>query len=837
MRFLDLLLTNFGGHKELRCPDLNVPIIGIAGTNGAGKTTVIRALRYILTGDLPEDNAQSYMLNGGIYGTTVARSRVLANGETGVITRKITKSGQSRELVWENAPPVTKDADVQTKMRSVLGADLTTIGNAVFVPQGKLDELLFSTEAVREQQFLRMIGCAHFENVARTAAKEASQLLASAPDVEGTLAECRAQMRDFTSRWDELRKAAESFPDVSDSLTWLRGHMMLVAAADAARQQADNAGAALRALVTQAAGATNSAVATLLATQAEEALGALQAELDKYVKADNTLRTTLGSRRNYDIAKAQLDSTAFTLAQFAGYTDRSDEFARELSRVQGDGTAARVRKEAATKKREQAQQLAAKAETQQRLKQAVASMEGSEPARPTQEDADGISALRAQLKLIATLAQHVHAPGSVVTCPLCDSPLDARLANPEHARSLETTLKRMQFEFEDKQNAWTSWQSQLMTTRHELQATMQDLRQLQELCGVHDVTLLGAEEEEAQLQLTALTQQYRTVQQSLNEELPRAKAYNNAVACHEQATSSFERLWRERAVEMEAVDIAALEHELGENTKRIETTRTAQKEARAKRDNLLTLTQQLKNAEQNQEHAILRRDSASQEVQRSVAAMPVALAAYQSMPPTDVLALLEKAQEDRTRAIGASDEMQSTIDALTVRVVELQAQRDKNAKARYTAERLNLLAAAFQRDGISRHYTAAVYAKLLTLVSQHLENLDANFTIRRAEGVLSFEFLRNDKEDATWLPQHKLSGGQRVRMAIAFLLAVQQLILPEVGLLVLDEPTDGLNPEGKIDLRDTLERAAEILESNDAQMIICDHSGTLDSVYRATITL
>jgi DNA repair exonuclease SbcCD ATPase subunit len=848
MRFLDLELKNFGGHESLVCPDLNAAIIGISGTNGKGKTTAMRALRYILTGDLPEDNAQSYMRNGGAGGTTIARSRMLVRGETGVMTRKITKSGQSRELVWNSGAPVTKDSEVQIKLRGLLGADLTTIGNAVFVPQGKLDELLFSSEAIREQQFLRMIGCAHFENVSRTAAKEASQLLASAPDVEGTLAECRTQMRDYTSRWDELKAEAEARQDMTAPLLWLRRNIALLAEEATTKQQAEVASQALRAIATQPGGAASSAVAAILLQQTTEAFTAVQAELDHCAVVDEKLRTKLGDRRNYDIAKGQRDAAVANCWPFEGYTDTSAEIAAELGRIQAAGAEVRTRKDAATAALAAAKAAQASAEElrktqvlQKASTQKVNDLVAQEPPTPTQDEVDDLSVLRSQLNLASTLAKHTYAEGSEVTCPLCASSLDISWVNPAHTQKLELRRQKLQREFDAKTAAHAQWRSDLAQAQRAL-ATLDakcDQGATPATYTQHGVDELAANEALLASELESMQRLYRDTQAKLSEEQPKAKAFNNAHACLAQAQSSLENIWGPRAVEMEAVMIDAVQTELTTNSRKLDNARARSVEARDKKEKLIGLVQALKNAEQNIEAAKQRYDSAVVERHaHKERSFPIfETTEYAALSNEAALVALEAEQDAHTKALGAADEMQNTINAMTARVVELQEQRDKSAKARYTAERLTLLSAAFQRDGISRHYTAAVYAKLLLLVSQHLENLDANFVIRRAEDVLTFEFMRTDEDGAVWLPQHKLSGGQRVRMAVAFLLAVQQLILPEVGLLVLDEPTDGLDPSGRADLRDTLERAAEILESNDAQMIICDHSGTLDPVYRATIKL
>ena len=100
--------------------------------------------------------------------------------------------------------------------------------------------------------------------------------------------------------------------------------------------------------------------------------------------------------------------------------------------------------------------------------------------------------------------------------------------------------------------------------------------------------------------------------------------------------------------------------------------------------------------------------------------------------------------------------------------------------------------------------------------------MNANFTVRKGSGVLDFEFQRTD-EPSEWMPQTQLSGGQRVKMAEAFLLALQEIVIPDVGLLVLDEPTTHLDSASREGFRDMLEDLQDVLQRKECQVIVCDH--------------
>ena len=87
------------------------------------------------------------------------------------------------------------------------------------------------------------------------------------------------------------------------------------------------------------------------------------------------------------------------------------------------------------------------------------------------------------------------------------------------------------------------------------------------------------------------------------------------------------------------------------------------------------------------------------------------------------------------------------------------------------------------------------------------------------------------------MDQCKLSGGQRVRASVAFLLAVQSLVIPDVGLLMLDEPSMHLDQESQENLRDLISNLAESLRREEKQLVVVDHCPVLMPAFRRVITL
>jgi len=116
--------------------------------------------------------------------------------------------------------------------------------------------------------------------------------------------------------------------------------------------------------------------------------------------------------------------------------------------------------------------------------------------------------------------------------------------------------------------------------------------------------------------------------------------------------------------------------------------------------------------------------------------------------------------------------------------------------------------------------------------------MEANFSVFPSDDAeLSFDFARVDDVTNYVMHQDQLSGGQRVALSIAFLLAVQQLVVPDIGFLVLDEPSLHLDEKSRNDLKDLLVGLSEQLRNSEAQVFVVDHSPDLRPAFQRLIQL
>jgi DNA repair exonuclease SbcCD ATPase subunit len=130
---------------------------------------------------------------------------------------------------------------------------------------------------------------------------------------------------------------------------------------------------------------------------------------------------------------------------------------------------------------------------------------------------------------------------------------------------------------------------------------------------------------------------------------------------------------------------------------------------------------------------------------------------------------------------------------------------------------------------VAFNYLKQTVAKM----NSYLEDFNAPFRVY-SDSELMFWAKFSDGRD---LPAARLSGGEKVVLALAFRLAVQFGIASGVNLLVLDEPTVGLDDDNIECLEMAFNRLRAMSQSSGLQVLIVSHEKAIERMCDHTISL
>lgn len=195
------------------------------------------------------------------------------------------------------------------------------------------------------------------------------------------------------------------------------------------------------------------------------------------------------------------------------------------------------------------------------------------------------------------------------------------------------------------------------------------------------------------------------------------------------------------------------------------------------------------------------------------------------------------------------------IDQMTERFVERDTLRNRKRDVERLIEddeealdkcKVNQLRAdRLKQTEIHLQSVRQIYRDLITMIPQHNmeelrnevnDNLNRFGTRFRVEAIDDLRFLLRYHSGRVQ-PAERLSGGERVLLALAFRIAVNSRYAKELGLLCLDEPTAGLDEDNLGCLEVALGRLRELSQARGLQVIMVTHDSGLDGLFDRVIQL
>jgi DNA repair exonuclease SbcCD ATPase subunit len=836
MILTEIELKDWGPHRRIQAQGLG-PVVGLLGPNGAGKSMFLRALEYAFTGKI-EGSADSYVRNQGQEGAAnnaSVRVRFTKNGQQGLIFRQVGKTAK-RSLEWEGRT-VTKAKDVDELLAQILGADKLALSNAIFIAQGDLSRLLFGTPGERQELFSRLMLVSYVEQRQNVVDNKIKSLSGGLQDFTLLLDEAKAQVASDAQLLANLEYELQSQPDRGPDLELLKELLQVRSRFKETEQELRSA--ETRKLDAQAA---------LNRVRGEGLVGeALDAELERTRADRDRQQTELDRARELE---AGARGRARALERVAETQDRVSDLRTQLEPLSGwEQDRARVpelRRQAQVRAQweertrtweQRKSELTAVMTEQQRAKTVYDARTPELEREEVRAKAELVEAqerraeLRTQYQTVDRALKLVDG-GQPGTCPLCGTQLaesmmftaerrDQLLAEGQQQTARVEALERRVRELtEERQKLGHD----KMLTQDALVRTLTDVQRLADERQALNAGDVPSSTLQKQIEaLAESVQKAELLTQNLNrleEDLERAKNALDALPDTGEPTPTPEQIGeRERelvATRVRVTELERREQSLGHVNRDLKLAESQVLDSKARHQ---TVVDKLVEIEQRVEEKNLTTDTSVSGLEATIT-------------------LVQEQQDRRSETRGRIQQARDSLNRSKDRLETLERRAEEDQERRLLIDELRRLRQALTKDGVPAAYIRYRFEQLVGLTQEHLTNLDANFAVEQdPETFASFRFRRLDQDSDYLMPQDKLSGGQRTRLTIAFLLAVQKLVIPEVGFLVLDEPGQGLDGEGVDRLRDLFAGLQHTMGGNENQIMVCDHRPEFESAFSSTIKL
>jgi DNA repair exonuclease SbcCD ATPase subunit len=158
MHIKHIELSNWCQHHKLSI-NLGPGLNGVIGSNGKGKSNFLDAIRFAFTGESENPGGKADNLRWGAKGGHVKID--VAFGDTDYEIFRSIKTPKAW-MKWKDATggenTLTKVAEIEEMITRLTGASSNALLDAVFVPQGKIDAVLFQRQSDRLKDFQRIFG-------------------------------------------------------------------------------------------------------------------------------------------------------------------------------------------------------------------------------------------------------------------------------------------------------------------------------------------------------------------------------------------------------------------------------------------------------------------------------------------------------------------------------------------------------------------------------------------------------------------------------------------------------------------------------------------------------
>jgi exonuclease SbcC len=825
IRLKRLRLTNFGRHEHFD-RQFNGNVIMICGANMSGKTTLLQSLQLAFTGTIDhEDPLREFIRKADSDAPTFAEALLEfdANGRDVSVLRKITPSTTTRALTLRGeGRTLKKDKDVAAVLQEIIGVDKKAINSTVFIRQGSFTSM-FGDATERRDFYVRLLMLGPLEKVADIADTYVKQM--------------RDSLQDLTAVRQQAEDAAREASDYFEAQDRILAGMENVGAVIALCQETTAGILQLSDCVTQ--------------------IEALSAKLPENPNAWLTTQEAQTTDLSEELAAAHANRRKQIAIQEEAHTLRTRQvlLQRQMDAYAAWKSAEKEMQETADPGEDPGpllQEARAAADDVKQARRATEELRKIEQILPTlREDvatlkkrADDAAAVRDRLgakvenlhervKLLSqlkTAADHINAQER--RCPLCgstspDYDVVARFLSEADAawKQAEQEVARARSEAFDALGAHGARMARLLdeeASAEHLRKVIQRVWEARKPDVDYDADVAALERKKvawstAHAVRKAAEDRFVAARRACHDlcGLPDAAGLDELPNVCASVASRLQQLSAILSVTETLSELDRKIEGLGAGRESLLRGITETKE----RLNALEELSKTKQEVQAKLDATLSKEDLRRQA-RAHGIDVIDLPAIRRL--SEVLMQRQSAFETQ---IGRRQAGNQALVAAQARLGEIELRIAEQGTRADLLKKLIDLRDAFKPTGVTLDYLTYRFKQIVELTSDYLAESGADFVVAPSEKVpLAFDFLRTDTANETWMFQNRMSGGQKVRLAIAVLRAIHALVIPDVGLLVLDEPTTHLDEEAKLGLAEMLRR---ISKEGNIQIIVCDHSQVL----------
>lgn len=706
-----LELYNFNRHR-LKIFDLPKGLVGVVGRNGSGKTSVLDATEFLVTGTAPRGGNKEENIRTGTADRDPSRvAGVLHHaGLTLEVVRDLKQTRKS-QLAIDGGKPIFGEANVAAELARILGGrmPLAAVARYIFIHQGKLHGFIDDNETTRADLYSYLFrtraAAKHYDLLG----KRIASLPVGAPTAE--LDTLRRQVADDREQLAGLRARKAEFADLKDY------------------SRADDPDARL--------------------VDRYRKYREAKKAVDELYSRDEEFK----SRRK--AARADEREAKTRLAEIQSGLQAVEDDAEEARGALARWEAWKERSGALRRARQRHQDLAREA------------AQDAEPGRPeryledSEAEAARIESLRRSVAEDARLLETFD--GDVAACPTCGTPVSTfgdRVAAA--AEQLEANRARLA-KLERRWKASREYDAAIC--------------RWQDRSRVRDAAAARAAAELADLERAGDGEPPAAQAEELREKLALQKRCRQALQESQRAVSDAEAAHRLAVTRQEDHDAAKEKAQARRNALRV-----------AKEDYL---------AARGRLEAVDTRLHARGELFGRIKGLKASLA--------DKEAMLERLEAEAADA------------AVNIEL----------------AEHLSRIRAAMHPKALPK-LVAEGYLELMEGdIDDLLEKFNAGFRVKTRKKDLGFDAVFSDARETQ--PAYRISGGEKVLMALAFWPTLNALFASDFGMLALDEPTLFLDSQNVGCIQHAVGKLRELASAKGLQVLLVTHEERLSSLFDSVL--